>query len=90
MGKCSSANRPYSAGDTGTWELTMIEIVLSVCLVQDPAKCKDVNLNFMGDSITAQACMFKGQVAISRWSEGHPNWRITKWRCGIAKQMAKA
>jgi hypothetical protein len=68
----------------------MIEIVLSVCLVSNPGTCKDINLNYMGDKVTPQQCMMRGQVAISRWAAGHPKWRIAKWKCGAAREFAKA
>ncbi len=68
----------------------MIEIVMSVCLVQDPAKCEDVRLSFMAQSVTPHQCMMYGQSEIAKWMEGHPKWNIQRWRCGAAKQMAKA
>lgn len=68
----------------------MIEIVLSVCLISSPATCKDVSLNYMGDQVTPQQCMFRGQVAISQWIAGHPKWRIAKWKCGTPREFAKA
>ena len=41
----------------------MIEIVLSVCMLADPAKCKDVHLSYAAEStnITPQQCMMNGQ-----------------------------
>jgi len=69
--------------------MIMIEILLSVCLVTNPATCKDVSLNYMSDQVTPQQCMFRGQVAISRWVAGHPKWQLTKWKCGAAREFAK-
>lgn len=68
----------------------MIEIVLSVCLIKDPAQCKDVSLNFMGGRITPHQCMLYGQSEAAKWLQGHPRWRITRWACGRAGQLAKA
>ncbi len=68
----------------------MIVIVLSVCMIQDAGKCKDINLNFMAEHVTPQQCMMYGQSEIAKWMEGHPNWRIARWSCGRAGQLAKA
>lgn len=67
----------------------MIELVLSVCFVADPARCKDVRLTYMAEAATPQQCMFYGQSEMAKWAEGNPNWRIEKWKCGEARQMAK-
>ncbi len=68
----------------------MIEIIVSVCLIQNPTACKDVNLNFMADHVTMRQCMLFGQSEIAKWVNGHPKWRVQRWRCGVAKQVAKA
>ena len=68
----------------------MIEIVISVCLIQNPADCKDVNLNFMAERVTMRQCMLFGQSEIAKWVNVHPKWRVQRWRCGVAKQVAKA
>jgi hypothetical protein len=67
----------------------MIEIVLSVCMIDAPERCKDVRLSYMADSVTPQQCMMYGQAEIAKWFEGHPNWKIMKWTCGEPKQVAK-
>ena len=66
----------------------MIEILLSVCLISDPNDCKDVRLTDMGE-VTPYMCMFKGQVAAARWIEGHPEWKLAKWKCGQMRDFAK-
>jgi len=68
----------------------MIELVLSVCLIQAPATCKDVKLSYMADRVTPQQCMMYGQSEIAKWTEGHPKWRVKKWSCGRAGVLAKA
>ena len=71
-------------------ETTMIELIVSVCMISDPARCKDVRLNFAEQNVSAQACMFNGQLEIAKWSETHPGWQVAKWGCGRAGIMAKA
>lgn len=70
----------------------MIEIVLSVCMLADPAKCKDVHLSYMAESqqVTPHQCMLYGQSEIAKWAEGNPNWKLQKWSCGRPHHYAKA
>ena len=70
----------------------MFEIVLSVCLLADPAKCKDVHLSYAseGQALTPHACMVYGQSEIAKWSEGNPNWNVKRWMCGRPSTLAKA
>mgnify|MGYP001405325946 FL=1 len=67
----------------------MIELVVAVCMIDQPSQCKDVYLNFEGESVTAQQCALNGQMEMAKWIGDHPSWQIKKWRCGIAGQMAK-
>lgn len=67
----------------------MIEIVLSVCLLANPADCKDVRMLQMAEKVTPYMCMFRGQVAAMRWAEGHPKYKIAKWKCQEAREFAK-
>lgn len=30
-----------------------------------------------------------GQVELAKWSESHPKWRIEKWKCQKAGEVAK-
>jgi hypothetical protein len=68
----------------------MIELIVSVCLIDDAARCKDVRLNFMQENVSARECMFTGQIEIAKWSGDHPEWRVARWQCGRAGLMAKA
>lgn len=70
----------------------MFEIVVAVCLLADPAKCKDVHLSYAaeGAAMTPHACMIYGQSEIAKWSEGNPNWAVKRWTCGRPSLMAKA
>lgn len=67
----------------------MIELVFAVCMIDQPSQCKDVYLNFAANSVTPQQCMMNGQIEMAKWLGEHPNWRIAKWRCGVAGQVAK-
>lgn len=67
----------------------MIELVVAVCLIDQPSHCKDVFLNFEAEAATPQQCMMNGQMHMAEWLGEHPGWQIKKWRCGIAGQVAK-
>lgn len=67
----------------------MIELVVAVCMIDQPSDCKDVYLNFEAESVTPQQCMMYGQAEMAKWVGEHPNYVIKKWRCGVAGQMAK-
>ncbi len=67
----------------------MIELVVAVCLIDQPSQCKDVHLNFEAQEVTHQQCMTFGQFEMAKWVGEHPNWVIQRWRCGVAGQVAK-
>lgn len=66
----------------------MIEIVASVCMIANPGACKDVHLSFAEESVTPQQCFYFGQIELAKWSEGHPNWTIQRWKCGQTRDVA--
>jgi hypothetical protein len=68
----------------------MLELVVSVCLFADPAKCKDVRLNFAEENVTPMQCVMNGQIEIAKWVDVHPDWQVKKWGCARAGIMAKA
>ena len=67
----------------------MIELLATVCLITTPAQCKDVHLSYTADSVTPHQCMMFGQAELAKWSEGHPKWRIEKWKCQKPGEVAK-
>lgn len=67
----------------------MLELVVSVCLVGDPKKCSDVTLNFDAPNVSARECAIVGQFELAKWIGDHPQFVITKWRCGPAGEVAK-
>jgi len=68
----------------------MLELVLSVCHVADPSRCKDVHLNFAEENVTPYQCLMHGQPEIAKWVEFHPDWQVAKWSCARAGVLAKA
>lgn len=77
----------------GRWWLNlhggnMIELVLTVCLAGELTTCKTVKLPFVneGQLVTPYSCAMGAMPEIAKWSEAHPQWRVTRWTCGIAGQ----
>jgi hypothetical protein len=67
----------------------MLELVVSVCLVDDPARCKDVNLVFTAEGMSHMQCVMGAQPEIAKWMDGHPKWVLKRWTCQKAGQFAK-
>jgi hypothetical protein len=67
----------------------MLELLLSVCLVHAPERCKDVALTYSAESLTPFQCIMGAQPEIAKWSEGHPNWTVKRWTCQPAGRIAK-
>jgi hypothetical protein len=66
----------------------MLELVVSVCLIADPTRCKDVSLVYMAEGMTPMQCLMASPAEIAKWAEGHPNWFAKKWTCRSAGQLA--
>lgn len=60
----------------------MIEIVLGVCMLQDPARCQDVYLNQTAANLTPVQCYQNSLPEVARWLDSNPNWVIKRWQCG--------
>lgn len=50
----------------------MLELIVSVCLLEDHTRCKDISLVFMAESTTPMQCMMMSPVEIARWQESNP------------------
>lgn len=66
----------------------MIELLVSVCLIAHPARCKDVTLSF-DDAVTPMQCLIGAQPQIAKWANTHPQWTVRRWRCQPAGLFAK-
>ena len=58
----------------------MIEIILTVCAIANPASCEDKYLQFAWDGSHNQ-CMMAAQPYIAQWIGDHPQWAAKKWTC---------
>lgn len=67
----------------------MFELIVSVCLLEDHSRCKEVSLSIMAENATPKQCMMMSPAEISKWTEGHPKWFAKKWTCVPAGKFAK-
>ncbi len=58
----------------------LIEIILTVCAIANPANCEEKSLQFVWEG-SIQQCMMAAQPYIAQWIGQHPAWRATKWSC---------
>jgi len=59
-----------------------MELILSICLIASPGTCREepVSVGFERPPAPFQ-CMMDAPVRIAEWSENHPKWKVTRWRC---------
>ena len=67
----------------------MLELVVSVCLLEDNYRCKDVSLTYKADSVTPKQSMKKSPDQNAKSTESHPKWFAKKWGCRPAGRFAK-
>ena len=59
-----------------------MELILSICLLASPGICKEEMLPFDNkQALLPSRCIMEAPIAIAEWSETHPKWKVTKWRC---------
>lgn len=67
-----------------------MELILSVCLLASPGVCKEEALSLAGEQTRlASQCLVSAPVVIAEWADGHPKWKVVKWRCGAAHDKVK-
>ena len=58
----------------------MLELVLTVCLLAAPERCKD-EAPRLAPPLDLRSCMAQGQVYAIRWLDEHPQWALRGWAC---------
>ena len=66
----------------------MVELVLSICLLDDARKCRDEALTFTDTSLIT--CMIGAQPIAAQHMELRPRWYLKRWTCRPAGMHAKA
>lgn len=67
----------------------MFEIILVVCLTDQPKICKDVAVQYV-EAVPPDRCMLSAQLEAAKWLEQHPKWGLKSWTCQPAGRTAKA
>ncbi len=63
-------------------------IVMAIYLIADPSSCREERLSFAFEGASPMACVMAGQQMLAQWQEGHPEWKIDKWRCVPRDRLA--
>ncbi|GJD35931.1 hypothetical protein [Methylobacterium aerolatum] len=56
-------------------------LLLSVCLLAQPATCHDEEIPVGGGAANAFICLRNSQSVLAQWQEEHPEYHVEKWRC---------
>lgn len=59
--------------------MPIYEIVVAVCLIADPAVCKEDKIPVQHQSPTA--CMMGSPPLVAKWADEHPKWEVKRWTC---------
>ncbi len=63
----------------------MLELVLTVCAVAQPATCRDERVLFDSDTTPLQ-CTMRAPTFIAQWGSEHPKWFVQRWTCQYPKK----
>jgi hypothetical protein len=63
----------------------MIEIIISTCLLADPAVCRDQTIPLLSE-VSPVRCVMNAAPHVAKWSEEHPQWRVVRWQCRTGAQ----
>ena len=66
----------------------MIEIVLTLCLLSEPSKCRDESIP-LAQEASLWNCLLGAQIDIAKQMELRPRWGVKKWKCQKAGMTAK-
>lgn len=67
----------------------MVELVLTYCLLADPAACIE-RRPVLQDLLTPLSCMMLAQQVGARYAAEHPAHRLIGWRCEVGKPRQRA
>ena len=57
----------------------MIELLFVVCLNASASQCEERSMLYT--DVSASACLMRAQPELAKWTETHPGWSISRWRC---------
>ena len=56
-------------------------LLLSACLIAQPATCRDEQIPVGGGAANAFICLRNSQSVLAQWQDENPEWHVEKWRC---------
>ncbi len=62
----------------------MFELILTVCLMGQPAYCKEERVA-LAERSGLTGCIWEGQLRAVDWVRDHPDWQIKRWTCDMPK-----
>jgi hypothetical protein len=65
----------------------MVELVISMCLLDNSNKCREEHLTFSDVSLIT--CAISGQAQFANYMELRPRWYVKRWTCEPAGRFAK-
>lgn len=68
----------------------MLELVVTFCLLANPASCKERPLTYIEKDVTPMQLMSRAQPEIAKWLEGKPQYFAKRWTVRPAGLFAKA
>ncbi len=66
----------------------MIELLMTVCVIAQPAICRDQHM-LLDSDVTPVQCMMNVQPTIARWGSEHPQWFVQRWKCQYPREGNK-
>jgi len=64
-------------------------ILLSACLIAQPATCRDERIELSYEATSAFVCLRHAQGALATWQASHPEWHVARWRCASKETLPK-
>ena len=65
----------------------MSELLYVACLSTAPDQCQERSLLFT--DISPMTCMMGAQPELAKWTETHPAFRVTGWKCQMVNPNEK-
>ncbi len=59
-----------------------MDLVILVCLVASPQTCREERVLVSVEQSDSRMCMAGAVPIIAEWAGGHPEWQISRWKCG--------
>jgi hypothetical protein len=67
----------------------LMELILTVCALAQPASCEETNLSFVDQGQSLAECAMAAPPTIAEWASHHPTRFVARWRCGYPGQEEK-